>query len=167
MEPNTKECGRMINSQDKGKKVGQMAQFTKEIIKRAKSTVLEFSNGLMGQFTKEILSEITLKDLVLMFGLTFENTRVSGSLIKCMEKENFHGQMEGFTKESILMTKRMDKAPLHGQTVENTSEVGKTASNMEKELTSLEKEKADQVNGTKDIEFHGTITNHLKNNKIQ
>lgn len=90
----------MINSQVKERKVGLMVQYTKEIIKKAKSMDSGFLNGLTAQFIKEISFETTLKDLELTFGLTIENMKVNGSQIKCMVKESFHGQMEGFMKEN-------------------------------------------------------------------
>jgi len=90
----------MINSQVKERKVGLMVQYTKEIIKKAKSMDLGFLNGLTAQFIKEISFETTLKDLELTFGLTIENMKVNGSQIKCMVKESFHGQMEGFMMEN-------------------------------------------------------------------
>lgn len=55
-----------------------------------------------------------------MFGVKTENTRETGSTIRCMVMGKFSGLMVESMKDSTKMTKNMDKAHFIGQMEGNT-----------------------------------------------
>lgn len=67
-----------------------------------------------------------------MFGQMEENTRVNGSIIKCMAMEYINGEMAEDIKASINMIKSMDQASILGLTVANIMEIGQTAKDTDK-----------------------------------
>lgn len=55
-----------------------------------------------------------------MFGVKTENTRETGSTIRCMDMGKFNGLMVESMKDSTKMTKNTDKAHFIGLMEENT-----------------------------------------------
>lgn len=58
------------------------------------------------------------------------HTKVTGRIIRCMERELLNGQMEEYMKETMLKIKNRVWAKLLGQTEELMKECGKTVCSM-------------------------------------
>ena len=80
-------------------------------------------------------------------GVTVEYIKVTGLIIKCMERENLLGQMARNTSVNIRMIKKKDLEFSFGLMEENTKAAGKMVNNMAKANYKTKKERNIQENG--------------------
>ena len=79
--------------------------------------------------------------------MTVEYIKVTGLIIKCMERENLLGQMARNTSVNIRMIKKKDLEFSFGLMEENTKAAGKMVNNMAKANYKTKKERNIQENG--------------------
>lgn len=122
--------GKKIYSMVKEQKNGQTVLFTMEIINWEKNMEMEHLFGRMGQHIPEILKTITFKVMVIIHGLTKENLKETGQIIKCTVKEYLLGTMVKNTQVHMLMTKKKGTESSNGPMADVTKVDGKMENNM-------------------------------------
>lgn len=117
-EQSTLVNGLKINNTDMVLKLGQIVHVMKVIMNMERSTGPVHSSGLILLCSLGSFITIIFMEKVFICGVTVENMRVNGKIIKCTEKEVSLGAMEECTWASMLMTKRMGMVNSNGQMVE-------------------------------------------------
>ena len=73
----------------------------------------------------------------ILFGKMENSTKVSGEMIRCMERVSLSGLTEEVMKESTLMIRNRAMENLHGQMVEAIRDSGKMGNKMEGEFIEI------------------------------
>ena len=89
-------------------------------------------------------------------GVIIRSMWATGSITRCMVRDNSSGQMAKNTMETSGKTKDMDKADSNGKMVENMRVNGSRANNMEKVSIEILKESKEGASGLMAKEWPGS-----------
>ena len=124
MAQDMKESGKMINSMEKGSKLGQIKPLTKVCTLKGKSMELVSSLGRTVALIKDLLSTTTSRATAATNGLTVVCTKAAGKTTKCMEVDFSLGPTDVLMKGHTLTIRRKVLALLLGRTTANTLGLG-------------------------------------------
>ena len=132
-EQNMRESGKMISKTVRELKFGQRELVMKESTWTEKRLEKEHLNLQMGLSTKANFTIMRLAGLESISGKTGKYIKVSGSLIRWMEKALLYGLMVKNMMDSIWTTKSTAMEYLNGETEKSTKENGSMENSMGKE----------------------------------
>jgi hypothetical protein len=127
-----KDSGKMISNMGMENSVGQMKQFTKDSIRRAKNMVKVFFFGKTIAHMRENFLKTISTDSVNMYGKTEGFMKESGRITRWKEKEFLPGLMAEDIKDSTKMTRRKGLGFSRLEMEEFMKESGRMENNMVK-----------------------------------
>jgi hypothetical protein len=86
-------------------------------------------------------------DLANISGKAVDNTKVNGSIIRCMDKDTIYGKTAGNMKEATIMIGNMVQVAITGLTVKNSRANGPMERDKVKVASQLKMDNQNKVSG--------------------